>query len=300
MPGRRCYEFSHTLQLFNDGHLVEASKPPCTDPGDLSGMATVHNDVMLTDAHNNTVSIYNQKGGVTFKKQFDYNVWDCAHLRKGSYALLSDSSIKLFTQEWAYYRKIPVSLREPRQLVVDSDDFFVVADAACEEVAVYHAKSGQLLSEFTTAHHSAPNSPRVSDKPVFSLDNVYTSMDSAGTGITVNSQDFIYIAGRSSGTVHVFSHYGAERIDLQPSPEVAAMLEKPVAICFDKDDNILLADAGRNQVVWFSADWSESEVVLSERDGLSTPISLAITENDCLIVADKQSQIFLMTSIVDK
>ncbi|XP_033113418.1 tripartite motif-containing protein 3-like [Anneissia japonica] len=155
-------------------------------------------------------------------------------------------------------------MKQPYGITIDHKGRIIVTDIGKHRVTI-HDPDGRLVHSFGSRGSSDENfnEPR------------YVAV----------SRDRIVVSDHCNHCVKVFSIEGIHLHTFGTCGSGNGQFIGPTGLCFDKDDNILVADCA-DRVQLFTTEGMFIRMVLSEADGISGPLGMALSKDGELIVTN--------------
>ena len=254
----------------------------------ITGIDVNKNDlILLSDGQNGRVFLYNNDGTMVRKEQFNWPIWDCGLMPNGQIALLTDEDIKIFAEDFFYIRRIKLNKFHPQHMVIDQDNFVIVADILKDTLRIYNGFDGQIITEFS-CRAGTPKSNKHHTK------NFYQ------TAVAVNSKDEIVVADPTDPVMRAFGSNGGliEAMPIINETGFDTDIIHPRAICFDRNNRIWFAEDEGKRIrvvnMYNSTDENfknqQSGFIILEDYGLGKLQAMVCTHGGDIVVVDEENQ----------
>ncbi|CAH1786191.1 unnamed protein product, partial [Owenia fusiformis] len=187
--------------------------------------------------------------------------------------LLHDEGIDIYKENGNWQRRIerPKGLRCVNIAMNNYYSELIVADTKTNTIVYIDYNTGEV-------NHKTQAQP-----PIF-------AECSEGENIAVNQNNDLIVSSMEKKSVTGYNSRGVQI--LQYTGEGVNMLSSPAGICVDKNNNIIVADTKKDNVQLLSQDGTFQKILLSSREGLQCPCSVAVTNDGYLLVGNRVGDIF--------
>lgn len=243
-----------------------------------SGLCVRKDKMVVVDRDNKRVKIFDcssqppkltfhftGKGEHTLNQPFD------AVMLENEVVVVTDHEaelVKIFDVTGKWIGNLEGEFRHPRGIAATGDGQLVVVDGLLLRLTVHNADTGKLM-------RTIPATDASGNKVL--VDPFY---------VVVTESGHIVVTDHASPNIKVFSLEGQHLANYARYGTSASEVLKPYGVCVDKYGQLMVADSDNHRVHLLLPDGTFSKFLLTHRNKVAHPVTLAINSQGHLVVGE--------------